>query len=312
MSYICIKNIYPKQQMQIRTWFGIFTLENDNIIDVELFPKDIDTITERLLKEPLLMRGSIVGIDIRDLAMNQGFVSSNEEYDRLLHETNIMLVKKQLISAKTRDMQIIASVEAIDDLDETLNILSERLKEWYMLNAGETALRGEGLARYVAGINEKGIELELLKNLASGLLALYKTRAAIESHLKNSMNELAPNLTLIAGHTLGARLLSITGSLERLAGMPSSTVQVLGASNALFKHLKGNATSPKHGVIFRHPLVNSAPKYQRGKIARAVASRISLAARLDYYSGKLKTGLQEELMKKVQAIRKRPGKSRKS
>ena len=126
------------------------------------------------------------------------------------------------------------------------------------------------------------------------------------------MNELAPNLTLIAGHTLGARLLSIAGSLERLAGMPSSTIQVIGASNALFKHLKGKATSPKHGVIFRHPLVNSAPKHQRGRIARAVASRISLAARLDYYSGELKTGLQEELMKKVQEIRKNPWKSRKS
>lgn len=297
--------------MQIKTWFGIFTLENDNIIDVELFPKDIDTITERLLKEPLLIRGTVAGIDIRDLAVSRGFVSSNEEYDLLLHETNIMLVKKQLVSAKTRDRQIIASVEAIDDLDETLNNLSERLKEWYMLNVDDTALRGEMLARHVAGINEKDAEQELLKDLASDILALYKTRAAIESHLKDSMNELAPNLTLIAGHTLGARLLSIAGSLDRLAGMPSSTVQVLGAGNALFKHLKGKAPSPKHGVIFRHPLVNNAPKYQRGKIARAVASRISLAARLDYYSGELKTGLQEELMKKVQAIRKRPGKSRK-
>jgi nucleolar protein 56 len=298
--------------MKIRTWFGICTLENDNNINVELFQKDIEAITERLLKEPLLMRGTVAGINIRDLALIHGFVSSSEEYDLLLHETNIMLVKKQLVFAKTRDRQIIASVEAIDDLDETLNILSERLKEWYMINVGETALRGEGLARHIVDINDKQDEHELLQNLASGLIELYKTRTAIESHLKESMDGLAPNLTQIAGHTLGARLLRIAGSLKRLAGMPSSTVQVLGASNALFKHLKGKAPSPKHGVIFRHPLVNNAPKYQRGKIARAVASRISMSARLDYYSGELKTGLQEELMKKVQAIRKRPGKSRRS
>ncbi len=123
------------------------------------------------------------------------------------------------------------------------------------------------------------------------------------------MPGIAPNLTNIAGHILGARLLSFAGSLERLASLPSSTVQVIGASNALFKHLKGKAPSPKHGVIFRHPLVNNAPKNFRGKIARALASKISLAARCDCYSGELKESLVHELEMKVKAIKKRHSKS---
>jgi nucleolar protein 56 len=86
--------------------------------------------------------------------------------------------------------------------------------------------------------------------------------------------------------------------------MPSSTVQVIGANNALFKHLKGKASSPKHGVIFRHPLINTAPRKLRGKIARAVASKISLAARYDCYSGEIKENLLNELEKKVAYIRK--------
>ena len=288
--------------MQIKTWFGIFTLDKDRITNVELFQKDIDAILERIFSEPLLQRGKIAGIDLRDLAVRYGFASSSEEYDTMLHELNIRLAKKQVESAVTPDRQIIAAVEAIDDIDETGNILAERLREWYMLNFDETNLKGKELANYVAGMKEPGSEP--IQSLASSLLGLYESRLFIEEYLKKSMQQTSPNLTNVAGYLLGARLLSIAGSLEKLASMPSSTVQVIGASNALFKHLKGKASSPKHGVIFRHPYVNTAPKRLRGKIARAVAAKISLAARYDMYSGKIYENLPVELEKKVVNIRK--------
>lgn len=295
--------------MQVRTWFATFILDGDRIIDVELFDKDIDSIVERLMEEPLLLRGNVAGKDIRDLALKHGFVQSNEEYDRLLHEISIELAKKGIAKAATPDMRIIAVVEAIDDIDETSNILAERLEELYLLNLNETPLRGEELAHHVTGLeneeNAADADLKIMQTLASNLLGLYAMRSSIEEHLKEKMPGIAPNLTNVAGHILGARLLSFAGSLERLASLPSSAVQVIGASNALFKHLKGKAPSPKHGVIFRHPLVNSAPKNLRGKIARALASKISLAARYDYYSGELKEGMLEELKNKVENIKKR-------
>lgn len=288
--------------MQIKTWFGIFTHDKDRITNIELFQKDLDVILDCVLAEPLLLRGKIAGEDIRDLAIKHGFVASHKEYDTLLHDLNIRLAKKQVENAVTPDRQIIAAVEAIDDLDETGNILAERLREWYMLNLGETNLKGRELANYITGMKEPGSEP--MKSLSSSLLGLYKSRLSIEEYLKKSMQETAPNLTNVAGYLLGARLLSIAGSLEKLASMPSSTVQVIGASNALFKHLKGKASSPKHGVIFRHPYVNTAPKRLRGKIARAVAAKISLASRYDMYSGKINESLPVELEKKVANIRK--------
>ena len=291
--------------MQVKAWFGTFILHENIVISANLFNKDIDAIVNNLVKEPLLLRGSVAGADLRDLALNYGFVSSNEEYDSLLHDINVRLVKKQMGHAVTPDRQIIAAVEAIDDIDNTGNILSGRLREWYMLNFKETNLKGDELASYIIEMNESLPELSIIQELASTLLGLFKTRHCIEEYLKKSMQQLAPNLTDIAGHLLGARLLCIAGSLERLAALPSSTIQVLGASNALFKHLRGKATSPKHGVIFRHPYVNTAPKWQRGKIARALASKISLAARYDYYAGELKGNLHEELEKKVFDIKKR-------
>src|SRR4030067_2960155 len=288
--------------MQIRTWFGIFTIDKDIIANVELFQKDIDAILDRVLCEPLMLRGKIIGSDIRELAVKYNFAGSYKEYDTMLHDLNIRLATKQVENAVTPERQIIAAVEAIDDVDETSNILAERLKEWYLLNPGETNLKGKELAAHIAGTKKQGYDP--IESLASSILGLYESRICIEENLKRRMQETAPNLTNVAGYLLGARLLSIAGSLEKLASMPASTVQVIGANNALFEHLKGKALSPKHGVIFRHPLVNSAPRKLRGKIARAVASKISLAARYDCYSGEVAGNLLKDLEKKVTYIRK--------
>lgn len=292
--------------MQIRTWFGIFNIENDTIINAKIFPKDLSSITKRLLHEPLLLRGNVAGSGLRSLAIKYGFASSNDEYDKLLHELEIMLAKEQVAQTVTPDRRIIAAVEAIEDLNETGNVLSERLKEWYIMNFEDTILKGEELARKIIGMDEPGkaADLEIMQSFSSSLVALYETRDRIEEYLKENMPLIAPNVTGITGHILGARLLSIAGSLEKLASMPSSTIQVIGANNALFKHLKGKAPSPKHGVIFRHPLINNAPKWQRGKIARVLAAKISLASRYDFYSGDVKEDLQRELRLKVDAIRK--------
>ncbi|MCX9082605.1 MAG: rRNA biogenesis protein [Candidatus Methanoperedens sp.] len=300
--------------MQIPAWFGIFTVDNDTIITAEIFPKDLPSIIQRLLKERLMLRGSIAGRDLRDLAVEYGFAGSNDEYDILLHELNIGLVKEQVAKTLTLDMKIIAAVEAIDDLNETVNVLSERLKEWYILNFENTRLSGENLARKIIGMEEKGehSQLKIMQSFSSSLLASYETRDIIEKYLKDNMPIIAPNITNIAGHILGARLMSMAGSLEKLAFMPSSTIQVIGANNALFKHLKGKAPSPKHGLIFRHPLINTSPGWQRGKIAKILSSKISLASRYDFYSGELKEELAGELTLKIDAIRKRKQKKKRN
>ena len=299
--------------MQIPAWFGIFTVDNDMIITAEIFQKDLPSIIQRLLKERLMLRGSIAGRDLRDLAVEYGFAGSNDEYDILLHELNIGLVKEQVAKTLTPDMKIIAAVEAIDDLNETGSVLSERLKEWYILNFENTRLSGEDLARKIIGMEETGesSQLKIMQSFSSSLLALFETRDRIEEYLKDNMPIIAPNITNIAGHILGARLLSIAGSLEKLAFMPSSTIQVIGASNALFKHLKGKASSPKHGLIFRHPLIKTSPGWQRGKIAKILSSKISLASRYDLYSGELKEELTGELKSKIDAIRKQKKKRKK-
>jgi len=117
------------------------------------------------------LRGNGAGSDLRDLAVKYGFVDSNNEYDSMLHELNIRLAKEQMGSFRDTGQADIAAVEAIDDINETSNILSERLKEWYILNFEDTQLKGEELASSILGMKiEDNSDLEIMRSFSSSLL----------------------------------------------------------------------------------------------------------------------------------------------
>ncbi len=110
------------------------------------------------------------------------------------------------------------------------------------------------------------------------------------------------------GSLIAARLISLAGSLEKLAKMPSSTVQVLGAEKALFRSLHENAKPPKHGVIFQYPEIRGSPRSLRGKIARALAGKLAIAAKVDAMSGKyVGDRLKGEVEEKIENIKSRKG-----
>ena len=116
------------------------------------------------------------------------------------------------------------------------------------------------------------------------------------------MNNVAPNLAIILGTGVAARMLSRTGSLKKLSSLPASTIQVLGAERALFRSLKTGAPPPKHGILFQHTLVHAAPRWQRGKIARAVAAKAVIAARVDVYGNGVNATLMEKLNLRIKEI----------
>ncbi len=120
------------------------------------------------------------------------------------------------------------------------------------------------------------------------------------------MIEVAPNMSSLVGPVLSARLISITGGLENLAKMPSSTLQVLGAEKALFRSLKTGSRPPKHGIIFQHPFVHQASRWHRGKVARVVSGKLSIAARIDAFGGEfMGERLKTEVKEKVDEIKKK-------
>lgn len=130
-------------------------------------------------------------------------------------------------------------------------------------------------------------------------LAEYKT--SLQQYLVDKMMVIAPNLTSLMGHQLGAKLLSKAGSLTNLAKAPASTIQILGAEKALFRALKKKkGNTPKYGIIFHSSFIQRASKENRGKISRYLANKTALACRIDCFMDQPPTVFGEKLRDQVE------------
>lgn len=123
-----------------------------------------------------------------------------------------------------------------------------------------------------------------IQALAEQVLSMTEYRIQLFDYLKNRMNAIAPNLTILLGELVGARLISHSGSLMNLAKQPASTVQILGAEKALFRALKTKHDTPKYGLIYHASLVGQAAPKHKGKISRVLAAKAALAIRVDALS----------------------------
>lgn len=120
-----------------------------------------------------------------------------------------------------------------------------------------------------------------IHSLCDQVISISAYRTQLSEYLRNRMNAIAPNLTVLVGELVGARLISHAGSLMSLAKHPASTVQILGAEKALFRALKTKHDTPKYGLIYHASLIGQAPPKLKGKMARMVATKAALSIRLD-------------------------------
>jgi nucleolar protein 56 len=253
----------------------------------------------------------------------------------LLHEALLRLARRESrIQRGARDRFLGHAVRNMDELTRSINTLSEMLGEWYALHDPEGVRRVEDHAKLVdavaaggdrqafakaAGVQPAseslGIDLgqsqrEAIASYAAALAGLIKERGRLETLVTQDVRAVAPALCSVVGDLVAARLIAHAGGLQRLAFLPASTVQTLGAENALFAHLREGKKPPKHGVLFVHPAVNTAHPKQRGRIARTLAAKACLAARTDWFAGDDAKAAGERIAKQAEAavaeIRSRP------
>lgn len=266
-----------------------------------------------------------------------------KEYVRFANAVSIEIARARISKAgEKKDLIIIETITVVEELAKMVNNLVSHLKDfygYYFPELPELVENNETYLKLVAIGEKKDMTLSKLKNtlddpqlcqkiieekeksLKVGLrdstihmfqeiarkgLALSHLRSFLLSELGDLMREIAPNITSIVGATLGAKLIKELGGLEEMAKSPSSTIQIVGAEKALFRYLQGQGTPPKHGIIFQDPRIHSAPKEKRGKIARAIANKLALAARVDYFSNRdIGEKLNQEVKERINEIKRR-------
>jgi nucleolar protein 56 len=252
--------------------------------------------------------------DIKDLRKDKALFEKYAEKVQMFmlgyldqyHERNLFLTKVGIRDSIQEDALIIQAVSSLVELNRSINMTAKRLREWYSYAAPEISKSLEDHKVFAQVLLEKkpetllkdkGIKNSMGKVLASKdmeaiygqaklLLDLYVVKEQKEIYLQELMHKNCPNLTAVAGYLTGAKLLDIAGSLRDMVLMPASTIQLLGAEKALFRHMiNKNSKSPKHGIIIEHPLIQQVGKKDRGRVARALADKISLAVKLDFFKG---------------------------
>jgi nucleolar protein 56 len=244
---------------------------------------------------------------------------------------------EQLIRGKLAEKEtlIVQTVQLLGEIDVILNNLYSRLREWYGLHFPELGLRVKDHQTYVnivAKIGERSLmdlkklhdvglepgqsrnivklaetsmgaplsqrDIMGMKELAKLITSLQIYRETLSEYIEDITENIAPNVSTLAGPLLTAKLIENAGSLKRMAMLPSSTIQVLGAGKAMFRTIKTGAKPPKHGLLFQHAYVNRANRKERGKRARKLAGKIAIASRADYFSGNyIADKLKEQLSK---------------
>ena len=234
------------------------------------------------------------------LAVDAGFADDTGDYYDRLHDATVHAAGEETREReRADDNQLTHGLRAMDDARRTANELAERVAAW----AGSLGWPEE--VDTVADRDPDTPAERRLVALADRVRALEAEAERLRSHVERTAPSVAPNLSALAGPVLAARLVSLAGGLEALAKKPSGTLQVLGAEDALFAHLQGGAPSPKHGVIYTHEYVRGTDPEQRGSAARALAGKLTIAARVDHYSGDRRPELDRELEERVERIRAR-------
>jgi nucleolar protein 56 len=316
-----------------------FVFENKEMARNASEKLNIETTTEASSEAGKRLRENL-----EKFALDLGFVEKPEQLRAKVHNVSIELAKMKVkTTVERRDLLVAQAVQTVDDLDKSLNVFMSRVREWFglhypeldrLLDKHETYARlvvnlgprenftadnlekeglpkakSRGIAKVAAasmGADLGEEDMSQMQDMCRSILELYRVRQSLEKYVDSVMEEIAPNTKAIGGSLLGARLLALAGGLLNMAKMPASTIQVLGAEKALFRSLKTKARPPKHGIIFQHPLIHDAKRWQRGKIARALAGKLSIAARVDAFKGEYAGDeLKADLEKRVEEIRKR-------
>jgi len=284
---------------------------------------DTDALEFRDFRFNLSKNLAKIGINISEIEVLNKVKAIEEE----------LIKKKVSILGAQNDIIIIRTIDSLDTIKKSISLYSSRLREWYGLHFPELTDKliedNITIAQLIYKLGDRNnftfekirssfefkddhikmleslasksmgatIKLDIIQSFAEQIIKLDLFREQLEEYLENLMKLTAPNLNALVGSLVGAKLIAKAGSLKKLAFMPASRIQILGAEKALYRFLKTGENRPKHGLIYQWNLIRGSKPHQRGKISRLIAGKIGIACKVDHFGGKF---IGEELAKEIE------------
>ena len=215
-----------------------------------------------------------------------GLVSDRMEYLQAVRHVTMKMAEEGIEKSLSRkDNSLLQMVRMLDEMDNVINLLTERITEWYSSTTPSYS------RKYTRANSSKLLqklaksENPSMKRAAREIISMSDTRLTMMKEVSREADAVLPNMSALVGGLVAARIVSRAGGLEETARLAGSSIQVLGAESALFSHIRTGSSSPKHGIIFQHRRVHNAPKETRGRTARMLAAKLAIAARLDLFRG---------------------------
>lgn len=217
-------------------------------------------------------------------AVRCGFAKDRGDYLQKLRNLCFFIAEAKIAEHFTsRDIELVQMVRMLDELDDVINLLTERAVEWYRTKNPSFSRKYRSLSgRRVIQVMKKERDRAFAEIIAD-IEKLQESRTRLMRDVTALADTVIPNCSALIGGLVAARLVSRAGSLEELSRLPGSSIQVLGAQSALFSHMRTGSPSPKHGIIFQHRRVHNADRDVRGRVARVLAAKLGIAARIDYF-----------------------------
>ena len=245
---------------------------------------------------------------LREYAVSLGFAKDDKELNEFLNKFCILYSKKRLVGKIKRDRILIQASSSLEELKKTANLYAERLYEWYTLHYPESKHTQRQIVDLILSKDTATSEISeedgnIIRSFAQTIYEIEKQKKNTENYVSEAAKEIMPNICSLMDPLLATRLLALAGSLEKMSKMTASSIQLLGAEKALFRHLKKQGKSPKYGIIFLDPRIQNAQADKKGKAARILASYLMKAARIDYYSGRKEPSLKEDMEKDLRMIK---------
>jgi nucleolar protein 56 len=282
-------------------------------------------------------------LNLRNQLKKIGINKSQEEITFFFKNTEEQLIRNKISEYGSKsDVEIIQIIETLNILKKSISLFSSRLREWYGLHFPELTdkliddnliitkivsilgnrdnftyeniqqnfnfkeARNDAIVNLASHSMGAKINLTVLKTYANEIISLDNFRQELEKHLDFLMEQIAPNLFTLVGGLVGAKLIAKAGSLKKLAFMPASRVQLLGAEKALYRFLKTGEKRPKHGLIYQWNQIRGSKLHNRGKISRVISGKIAISAKVDFFGGKfIADVLSNEISEKIHEIEKK-------